>query len=124
MAKAKPTTVDECIETAPPEGQARLREMRDILRKAAPGAEEKLKWRTPVFEEKRILFSFSAHKKHLNFMPTAPSLEPFRGELAAYTTGNDTVQFPYDRPLPKALIRRIARHRLKDVRENDARWMY
>jgi hypothetical protein len=33
------------------------------------------------------------------------------------------MQFPYDKPLPKALITKIAKYRLKDVRDNDARWM-
>jgi uncharacterized protein YdhG (YjbR/CyaY superfamily) len=78
----------------------------------------------PVLEEKRILFSYSAYKSHLNFMPTGPSIKPFRKELAAYKTGKDTIQFPYDKPLPKALIRKIATYRAKQVREKDARWMY
>jgi uncharacterized protein YdhG (YjbR/CyaY superfamily) len=56
-------------------------------------------------------------------MPTRSSLEPFKDELAAYTTGKDTIQFPYDKPLPKALIKKIATYRVKDVRENGARWM-
>jgi hypothetical protein len=29
-----------------------------------------------------------------------------------------------DKPLSKALIKKIAAYRVKDVRENDARWMY
>jgi uncharacterized protein YdhG (YjbR/CyaY superfamily) len=82
-----------------------------------------LKWGSPVFEEKRILFAYSAFKSHLNFMPTHSSLKPFEKELATYTTGKDTIQFPYDKPLPKALIRKIAAFRARDVRENDARWM-
>ena len=56
-------------------------------------------------------------------MPTKTTLNSFKEELAAYTTGKDTIQFPYDKPLPKALIRKIAAYRAKDVKENDARWM-
>ena len=82
-----------------------------------------MKWGSPVFEEKRILFAYSAFKSHLNFMPTRSALEPFEKELAGYTTGTDTIQFPYDRPLPKELIHSIAAFRAKEVRENDARWM-
>jgi uncharacterized protein YdhG (YjbR/CyaY superfamily) len=51
-------------------------------------------------------------------------MEPFRDELAGYKTGKDTVQFPYDKPLPQSLIRKLAAFRLKQVKENDARWMY
>ncbi|MBC7873968.1 MAG: DUF1801 domain-containing protein [Ferruginibacter sp.] len=123
MSIAKPTTVTEYINAAPPEAQKRLRGIRAILKKVAPKATEALKWGSPVFEEKRILFAYTAHKSHLNFMPTHSSLKPFQKELGAYTTGKDTIQFPYDKPLPKELIRKIAAYRAKDVRENDARWM-
>lgn len=90
MSKTKPTTVDEYIEAAPAETQKKLREFRTILKKVAPGAREALKWGSPVFEEGRILFSYSAHKSHLNFSPTGPAMEPFKEELAKYTTGKDT----------------------------------
>src|SRR5690606_37177644 len=116
-------TIDAYIEAAPKEAQEKLREMRAILKEVVPNATEAIKWGSPVFEEKRILFAFTAHKTHLNFMPTHASLEPFKEELAGYTTGAETIQFPYDKPLPKALIQKIAAHRAKDVRENDARWM-
>jgi uncharacterized protein YdhG (YjbR/CyaY superfamily) len=57
-------------------------------------------------------------------MPTRSALEPFKKELEKYTTGKDTIQLPYDKPpLPKALIRKIAAFRAKEVKEKDARWM-
>src|SRR3989344_8963703 len=124
MPTFKSTTVTEYINAAPEKAQEKLREIRAILKKVVPKAEEKLKWGSPVFEEGRILFAYSAFADHLNFMPTRTTLEHFKKELADYTTGKDTIQFPYDKPLPKALIRKIAAFRAKDVRENDARWMY
>jgi uncharacterized protein YdhG (YjbR/CyaY superfamily) len=124
MPKTKPSTVSEYIDSAPSQAQEKLKEIRSILKKVAPNAKETLKWGNPVFEEKRILFSFSAFKSHLNFMPTKSSLEPFKAELAVYKTGKDTIQFPYNQPLPVELISKIAAFRVKDVRENDALWMY
>ena len=124
MPKEKPTTVDQYIEAAPKEAQEKLREIRAILKKVVPSAKEGIKWGYPVFEEGRILFSYSAHKTHLNFMPTGPVLKHFKEDLAEFKTGQDTIQFPYDKPLPKGLIRKIAAFRAKQVRENDARWMY
>ena len=123
MPTNKPTTVTEYINAAPKEAQKKLREMREILKKVVPNAKESLKWGSPVFEEKRILFAYAAFKSHLNFMPTHSAMEPFKEELAKYTTGKDTIQFPYDKPLPKLLIRKIAVFRAKEVREKDARWM-
>jgi uncharacterized protein YdhG (YjbR/CyaY superfamily) len=124
MPKTKPTTVDQYIDAAPEQAREKLREMRALLKKVAPNATETLKWGYPVFEEGRILFSYSAHKYHLNFFPTSPAMEPFKEELAKFKTGKDTIQFPYDKPLPKGLIRKIASYRAKQVRDNDARWMY
>ncbi|MFC0771937.1 iron chaperone [Terrimonas alba] len=123
MPTNKPTTVTGYINAAPKEAQKKLREMREILKKVAPNAKESLKWGSPVFEEKRILFAYTAFKSHLNFMPTHSAMEPFKEELAKYTTGKDTIQFHYDKPLPKLLIRKIAAFRAKEVREKDARWM-
>jgi uncharacterized protein YdhG (YjbR/CyaY superfamily) len=123
-AKKKPTTVGAYITAAPPHARQKLREIRAILKRVAPQAAEKLKWGSPAFEQGRILFSYTAFTSHLNFFPTQPALVPFKKELAAYKTGKDTVQFPYDKPLPKGLIRKIAAYRLKQVRETDARWMY
>ena len=57
-------------------------------------------------------------------MPTGPAMQPFAKELSEYITGKETIQIPYDRPLPGMLIQKIAQYRFKDVRENDAKWMY
>jgi uncharacterized protein YdhG (YjbR/CyaY superfamily) len=123
MPKPKPTTIAEYINSAPKEAQKNLREMYAILKKAAPGAKKGMKWGTPVLEEKRILFAFAAFKSHLNFMPTPSAMKPFKKELAKYKTGKGSIQFPHDNRLPKSLIRRIAAHRVKELREKDVRWM-
>ena len=123
MSKPKPTTIAEYINAAPKASHKNLREIHAILRKAAPGATEGVKWRTPVFEEKRILFAFAAFTSHVNFMPTPSALKPFKKELAKYTTGKGSIQFPHDKRLPKALIRKIATFRVRELRERDARWM-
>lgn len=119
----KPTTVDQYIALSPKEAQEKLIEMRSILKSLVPNATEAIKWGSPVFEEKRILFAYTAHKKHMNFMPTHSSLIPFENELKEYITGKGTIQFPYNKPLPEELILKIAAYRVNDVRDNDARWM-
>ena len=56
-------------------------------------------------------------------MPTPSAMRPFKKELATYTTGKGSIQFRYDKRLPKALIRKIAALRVKELREKDVRWM-
>ena len=123
MPKPKARSVDEYIAAAPEASRKHLREIRALLKKAAPKAVETIKWNTPVYEETRILFAFAAYKAHLNFMPTPSVLKAFAKELADHATGKGSVQFPYDRPLPKALIAKLAKARVRELREKDARWM-
>lgn len=124
MVKIKVSTVDEYIAAAPEAARPILEELRALLRSVAPDAREAIKWGNPVLQGKRILFSYSAYKNHINFMPTGQSIKPFMEELQEYKLGQDTIQLPYDKPLQVDLLRRIAEHRVADVRENDALWMY
>ncbi|MDQ0568828.1 uncharacterized protein YdhG (YjbR/CyaY superfamily) [Variovorax paradoxus] len=124
MAINRPATIDEYIRAAPPEGQPHLRRVHAILKSVAPDAEEAIKWGTPFFVEPRFLFAFSAHKAHLSFAPTEAGLQVFRQELAKHKTTKNYLQVPYDVPLPEDLIRKIAEHRVRVVRDrkDDAFW--
>jgi uncharacterized protein YdhG (YjbR/CyaY superfamily) len=123
MTNSKPKTIDEYIADAPEQGREKLREIRALLKEVAPNATEAIKWSYPVLEQERILFSFSAFKDHLNFMPTRSTLDQFKDELRDHKTGRDTIQFPYNKPLPKSLIQKLAKHRVREVREG-ALWMH
>ena len=123
MTSSKTQTVDEYITSFPASAKKKLQELRIILQTVVPSAKESLKWGTPVFEEKRILFAYAAYKNHINFMPTPAVIVHFKSELADYNLGIASVQFPYNRPLPQELIKKLAAYRAKEVREHDAKWM-
>ncbi len=124
MANKKPTTIAEYILAAPSEGQAHLRQLYAILKSVAPEADEAIKWGTPFFVEPRFVFAFSAHKAHLSFAPITTVLEHFQKELEEHKTTKNFLQIPYTKPLPEALIRKMAKYSLKLVREreDDAFW--
>jgi uncharacterized protein YdhG (YjbR/CyaY superfamily) len=124
MQENKPTTVEEYIEQFPKIAQDKLKLIRSVLKGVAPNAKEGLKWGKPVFESVTILFAYSAHKSHLSFIPTGPSMKPFEKELSEYITKQDSIQFSYDRPLPENLIRKIAEYRKADAEERGAKWKY
>jgi uncharacterized protein YdhG (YjbR/CyaY superfamily) len=90
----------------------------------APNAEETIKWGTPFFIEPRFLFSFGAHKAHLNFAPSPDTLAAFSDELKDYKTTQNYLQIPYKLPVPEDLVRRLAEHRVKVLagRDDDAVW--
>jgi uncharacterized protein YdhG (YjbR/CyaY superfamily) len=120
----RPNTIAEYILAAPNQGQPHLRKLYAILKGVAPDAEETIKWGNPFFVEPRFLFAFSAHKAHVSFAPMAAGLDPFRKELTKHKTTKNFLQVPYDKPMPETLIRKIAKQRLRDVRESkeDAFW--
>lgn len=61
--------VDEYIKNASVVTQPIITHLREIIHKAAPEIEEKIKWRAPSFEANgRIICNIMAFKKHVNFM--------------------------------------------------------
>jgi uncharacterized protein YdhG (YjbR/CyaY superfamily) len=120
--KAPPKTVTEYINTAPPEAQKKLREMRACIRASAPGAKESLKWGMPAFSYRRILVTFAAFKHHIGFYPTPSAVRAFANDLSKYATASTSIQFPLEKPLPLSLIRKITAFRVRESIEEDRKW--
>ena len=120
MIKAK--TISEYISKAPREAKAKLREMRATIKKAAPNAREGIKWSMPAFYDKRILVMFAAFKNHVSLFPTGSAIKAFTNDIKKYKTAKGTIQFPFDKPLPKVLIRKITAYRLKESSEKGVKW--
>jgi len=119
----RPTTVADYIQAAPKEARSKLRQMRACVRAAAPRATEAIKWRMPAYSYRRILVIFAAFKQHIGFFPTASVTKAFAGELAGYHTGKGSIQFPLDKPLPLALIRRMTALRVQQSKIEDVKWI-
>ena len=120
--RARPKTITEYIKAAPKEARQKLREMRESIRQAAPGAKESLKWGMPSFSYRRILVTFAAHKQHIGFYPTPSAVKAFTKELSRLKTAKGSIQFPLEKPLPLALIRKIIAFRVRESNAVDAKW--
>jgi uncharacterized protein YdhG (YjbR/CyaY superfamily) len=118
----KPKTITEYINVAPKDAQEKLREIHACIRKSAPGAKESIKWGMPAFSYRRILVMFAGFKHHIGFYPTPSALKSFAKNLSKYKTGKGSIQFPLDKPLPVALIRKIIEFRVKANLEEDGKW--
>jgi uncharacterized protein YdhG (YjbR/CyaY superfamily) len=119
----KPTTVDEYISAAPGVAQSKLREMRELVAKVAPGASQSLKWGSPAFSYDRVLVMYAAFKRHISFAPTPSAIRAFAKDLGGLKHSSSTIQFPLDRPLPRALITRITKFRVRELESRDVKWM-
>jgi uncharacterized protein YdhG (YjbR/CyaY superfamily) len=120
--QVRPKTIAEYINTAPKDAQKKLREMRLCIRKAAPGAQEGIKWSMPAFSYHRILVMFGAFKHHIGFYPTRAAVKAFKKDLSNYVTAEGSIQFPLEKPLPLPLIRKITQFRVKESLELDGKW--
>lgn len=96
--------------------------MRACIRKAAPSANEGLKWGMPAFSYKRILVTFAAHHHHIGFYPTPSAVSAFAKDLTKFATAEGSIQFPLDKPLPLPLIRKITAFRVRESLEQDKKW--
>jgi uncharacterized protein YdhG (YjbR/CyaY superfamily) len=107
-------TIDEYMAQFPLEVQTKLREMRELIRAAAPEAGEKISYGMPTFYLRGNLVHFGAFKHHIGFYPVPSGMEAFKEELSAFKTSKGAVQFPLDQPLPRDLITRIVEFRVAE----------
>lgn len=105
----KPETVEEYIEAQEETVRPRLREIRDILRKALPEAEECISWSMPTYRKGRNIIHFAAAKKHIGIYPGGEATTVFAKELAGMDVSKGTIRLPHDQEIPAALIDKIAR---------------
>lgn len=116
----KPNSIQEYLSWFPPEIQAKLQQMREILRQALPEAEEVISYHMPAFKTSEVLVYYAAAKSHLGFYPTSSGVINFKEELSGYVTSKGAIQFPYDEDLPVQLIGEIAQFRAQEAVERAA----
>ena len=120
MNTSSPATIDAYLADFPADIQQKLTAMRTTIQQAAPGATEAIKYGMPTFVLHGNLVYFAAFKHHIGFYATPNGNKEFAAELAGYKTGNGSIQFPLDQPLPLDLVARMVRFR---VQENTAKML-
>ena len=116
-----PENIDEYIAGFPKDIQELLQKVRATIRKAAPDAEEAIKYQIPTFTLKGNLVHFAAFKNHIGFYPTPTGIEAFQEELSDYEVTKGTIRFPLDKPIPFDLISRIVELRVRETLEKALR---
>jgi len=106
--------IDGYIAGFPEQIRKKLEEMRMIVRKAAPQAEETINYGVPTLILSGNLVHFGGFKNHVGFYPAPSGIEAFKEELSVYEGAKGSVKFPVDKPLPAALITKIVKFRVKE----------
>ncbi len=108
--------VDAYLARVPEQARSTLEKMRATIRAAAPAeATEAISYGMPAFRYKGALVGYAAFKNHCSFFPmSARLLDDFKDELGACRTSKGTVQFPVDKPLSPALLKKMVKARVAE----------
>ena len=112
-SQTAPKDIDEYIAGFPKNVREILEKVRITIRKAAPDAEEAIKYQIPTFTLNGNLIHFAAFKNHIGLYPAPGGIEQFKDALSVYQGGKGSVRFPLDKPIPFGLISKIVKFRVK-----------
>jgi uncharacterized protein YdhG (YjbR/CyaY superfamily) len=117
-----PKDVDEYIAAVPEPARSTLNKMRATIRSVVPReATEVISYRMPAFKHNQVLVWFAAFSNHCSLFPTGAVIEKFKNKLKRFPTSKGTIQFPMDKPLPTALIKKIVKARVAQVEAKKSR---
>jgi uncharacterized protein YdhG (YjbR/CyaY superfamily) len=116
MQATKFKTIAQYHAMFPKNVQTILNTLHNTIKQAAPKADEVISYNMPAFKQNKVLVYYAAHTAHIGFYPTAKPMVVFKDELTKYKTSKGAIQFPLDKKLPLALIKKIVKFRLADVK--------
>src|SRR5690242_15139090 len=116
MRTRVPANIDEYIAAARPAVRPILKRIRRTIAEAAPEAEELISYRMPAFRLHRILAYFAAFQTHIGLYPPVSGDAKLEKAVARYAGPKGSLQFPLDKPIPYAVIKRVVRHRVRQDR--------
>lgn len=110
-------TVDEYLSALPKASKDKIEVLRQMIREAAPEAEEVISYNIPAFKWNGMLVWYAAFKKHIGFYPKASAIAALKHKLTLYKTSKGAIQFPIEEPIPEKLVREIVRFRVKENKQ-------
>src|SRR5512138_2936642 len=106
--------VDQYISAAPEQIRPILEDLRAAIRAAAPGAEERIRYRIPSYFHHGSLVHFAAFRDHASFIVVDRSvIDRFRDQLKGFGTTGTTIHIKPGRSLPAPLVEEIVRARME-----------
>lgn len=112
--KAQRAAVDAYIRSFSPATQALLEKLRATIRAVAPAATERISYRIPSFFFNGALVYYAAYARHLGLYGARSAFRAYARELAPYRSGESTLRFALDQPLPLGLIRKVVKLRVNE----------
>ena len=109
--------IDKFFTTVEEPKRSTLEEMRRRILEVVPDAEQTIKYGMPAFLKDGWCFvCIAPFKNHINWSPYSSKVFPvLADELAGYTVSKGSMQFAVDKPLPKALVKKLIKVRLAQI---------
>ncbi len=109
--------VDEYLANLDEPKRTTLQQLRQTIRSIVPEAEETISYGMPAYRLRgKVIAGFAAFKNHLSYLPHSGSVfAEMPDDVAGYVTSKGALQFPIDRPLPKALVKKLIAIRLRQL---------
>jgi uncharacterized protein YdhG (YjbR/CyaY superfamily) len=106
------------INALPEPKKSTLSAIRKAILEIEPELEQVIAWKAPVFKfNGQYVVGLCAFKNHLTYSPqSAEVMISLAQELEGYVTSKSSFQFDVDKPLPKSLLTKLIKARLKEVR--------
>jgi len=104
--------VDSYIAAAPSTAQPMLRELRELVKREAPGAVERLSYGMPYYELQGRLVYFAAHRAHIGVYGLVSAVDA-PASLEPYLAERGTLRFPFGQRLPISDLQSALRTRVE-----------
>lgn len=94
-----------------------LQQLRETILEIVPDAEQCISYSLPGFRvQGQVVAGFAAFKNHLSYLPHSGSvLSELGDDVAGYRGTKSSLHFPIDRPLPRPLVEKLIRTRLRQI---------
>jgi len=109
--------VDRYLEALEEPKRGTLEALRRSILEVVPEAEQVISYGMPAFKvEGRTVAGFAAFKHHLSYLPHSGSvLATLADDVAAYETSKGSLRFAVDKPLPRQLVKKLVRARMREA---------